>query len=135
MTVTWSNAVRDQMLDQWEAALGVSAILRIYSGAPPTQVSDAESGTLLAEFTLAADWAGASAAGVKAMTGVPLSTTGVAAGTAGHYSIYASNGTTCHERGTITATGGGGDMTIDNTSIAIGQTVKITQFQKTMPGA
>ena len=35
----------------------------------------------------------------------------------------------------ITATGGGGDMTVDNTSIAFGQTVNITGFTKTMGGA
>lgn len=135
MTVTWSDAVRNAMLDGWEVALGVSAILRIYSGAAPTQVSDAQTGTKLAEFTLASDWAGNAAGGVKAMTGTPLSTTGITNGTAGHYAIYASDGVTCHERGSITVTGGGGDMTIDNTSIASGQTVKITAFQKTMPGA
>jgi hypothetical protein len=135
MTVTWSDTVRNAMLDQWETSIGVSAIVRIYSGAAPTHVSDAQTGTKLAEFALASDWAGPSASGVKAMTGTPLSTTGIAAGTAGHYAIYATDGTTCHERGSITATGGGGDMTIDNTSIAVGQTVKVTQFQKTMPGA
>lgn len=37
-----------------------------------------------------------------------------------------SSGTVCHEQGTITATGGGGDMTVDNTSIASGQTVTVT---------
>jgi len=51
-----------------------------------------------------------------------------ATGTAGHFRIYASDGTTCHAQGTITATGGGGDMTLDNTSIATGQTVTVTTF-------
>jgi hypothetical protein len=135
MTVTWSNTVRNAMLDAWEVAIGVSAILRIYTGAPPATVATAESGTLLAEFTLASDWAGNAAGGIKSLSGTPLSTTGLAAANAGHYSLYAADGTTCHERGTVTVTGGGGDATIDNISIAIGQTVKVTAFQKTMPGA
>jgi hypothetical protein len=37
-----------------------------------------------------------------------------AAGTAAHYRIYASDGTTAHLQGTVTATGGGGDLTVDN---------------------
>ena len=41
----------------------------------------------------------------------------------------------CHMQGTITATGGGGDMTLDNTNIAAGQTVNITGFTLTAPGA
>lgn len=36
------------------------------------------------------------------------------------------NGTTLIERGTVTATGGGGDATVDNTSIASGQVFNVT---------
>jgi hypothetical protein len=42
-----------------------------------------------------------------------------------------SGGTVCHMQGTVTATGGGGDMTIDNTSIASGQSVTVTGFTLT----
>ena len=84
---------------------------------------------------MASDWAAAASGGSKALNNLPLSTTGLAPGTAAHYRIYASDGTTCHEQGSITATGGGGDMTIDNTSIASGQTVNITGFTKTEPHA
>lgn len=46
------------------------------------------------------------------------------------------NGTgVCHMQGTVTATGGGGDLTVDNTSIASGQTVQLTGFTLTAPGA
>jgi hypothetical protein len=38
-------------------------------------------------------------------------------------------------QGTITASGGGGDMTLDNVSIATGQTVNVTGFTLTAPGA
>jgi hypothetical protein len=34
-------------------------------------------------------------------------------------------------QGTITATGGGGDMTLDNTSITSGQQVQITSWSLT----
>jgi hypothetical protein len=56
-----------------------------------------------------------------------------ATGTAAHFSI--DQGATCHIQGTVTATGGGGDMTIDNTSIAVNQQVTITAFTFTAVGA
>ena len=34
-------------------------------------------------------------------------------------------------QGTVTLTGGGGDMTLDNTSIASGQAVNVTSFTLT----
>lgn len=133
MTVTWADSTRNAMLEAWETDIGASAIFRIYTGAPPLHVADAQTGTKLAEFTLAADWATAASGGVKGLANLPLSTTGLADGNAGHYAIYASNGTTCKERGTVAAAGA--DAIIDNIAIATGQTVKVTGFQKTMPGA
>jgi hypothetical protein len=38
-------------------------------------------------------------------------------------------------QGSITATGGGGDMTLDNTSIASGQTITVTGFTLTAGNA
>jgi hypothetical protein len=137
MTVTWSAAVRNTMIDAWETAIGGTPFLRIYTGAPPAHTADAQTGTLLAEYHLGANWADDAAGGVKALAALslPLTTVGLALGNAGHYVIVATDGVTTHERGTVTASGGGGDATIDNVSIAIGQTVKVTSFQKTMPGA
>ena len=57
-----------------------------------------------------------------------------ASGTAGYFRFYDASAN-CHMQGTITATGGGGDMTLDNTNIAAGQTVNITGFTLTAPGA
>ena len=56
-------------------------------------------------------------------------------GTAGHFRLLDSGGTTCHAQGTVTATGGGGDLTLDNTSIASGQSVTITSFTLTAGNA
>lgn len=132
MTVAWSDAVRNAVLDAWETAIGASAKIRIYSGTPPADETAALSGnTMLAEFSPAADWAAAAASGSKALSGLPLSTTAAAAGTATFYRIYNSAGTTSHEQGTVGTSGA--DMTIDNASIALGQTVRITAFSKTAP--
>lgn len=136
MTISWSDTVRNAVLDAWETAIGTSAIVRIYGGSVPADESAAlGAATLLAEFTLASDWAAASSAGVKALSGTPLSTTGEAAASTGttatFYRIYASDGTTCHEQGTVGTSGA--DMTIDSATIAEDQTVRITSWTKTGP--
>lgn len=132
MTIYWSDAVRNATLDAWETAIGTSAKVRIYGGTVPANEAAALGGaTLLAEFSLGADWASAAAAGVKALSGLPVSITGSADGTATFYRIYDSAGTTCHEQGTVGVSGA--DMTIDNASIATGQTVRITAWSKTAP--
>jgi hypothetical protein len=77
----------------------------------------------------------ASSAGAKAKSGTWQDTSADAAGTAAHFRIYASNGTTAHIQGTVTASGGGGDLTLDNTSIALAQTVTITGFTLTSGNA
>lgn len=135
MAVQFSTSVRNAMLDSIETTVGVSAVLKIRSGSVPATCATADAGTALVTYSLASDWAAAASSGAKALSSLPLSTTAGATGTAAHYRIYASDGTTCHEQGTVTATGGGGDMTVDNTSINSGQTVNITAFTKTMGGA
>jgi hypothetical protein len=131
MTVQLSTAVRNGRLDAIETVIGTSAVLKIRSGAQPADCATADSGTVLATINLPSDWAAAASGGSKAKSGTWQDLTADATGTAGHYRLYASDGTTCHEQGSITATGGGGDLTLDNTSIAAGQTVTITTWTKT----
>jgi hypothetical protein len=129
MTIQLSVAARNARLDAIETAIGTSAVLKIRSGAPPANVATADSGTVLATINLASDWMAAASAGAKSMSGLPVSDNAAdAAGTAGHFRVYASDGTTAHLQGTVTATGGGGDMEVDNTSFAVGQTFSITSF-------
>lgn len=135
MAIQFSTAVRNAMLDAIETTMGTSVKLQIRTGAAPANCAAASTGTLLVEYSLAIDWAAAASSGSKALSSLPLSTTAAATGTAAHYRFMDSAGTTCHEQGTVTATGGGGDMTVDNTSIASGQTVQVTAFSKTAPGA
>lgn len=131
MPIKFSTAVRNARLDAIESTVGASAILRIRTGAPPTNPSDADSGTVLATINLPSDWMSAATGGVKALLGTWSDTAADNSGTAGHFRLYASNGTTVHMQGTVTATGGGGDMTINNTSITTGGTVTVTAFTLT----
>lgn len=131
MALQLSTAVRNARLDAIETAIGASAVLKIRSGAAPGTVAGADSGTVLATINLPADWMAAAASGSKSMSGTWQDAAADAAGTAGHFRIYASDGTTAHLQGSITATGGGGDMTLDNVSIASGQQINITSFTLT----
>lgn len=133
MAIQLSVTVRNGRLDAIETTVGTSAILRIYdlSGSAPANCAAAITATLLAEMTLPSDWMAAASSGSKAMSGTWEDTSANNAGTADYFRVYASDGTTCHIQGTVTATGGGGDMTLDNTSITAGQKISITGFTLT----
>ncbi len=128
MTLQVSAAVQNARLDAMETAVGVSAVLKIRSGAAPANVAAADSGTVLATLALPSDWMAAASGGTKAKAGTWTDAAADASGTAAHFRIYASDGTTAHMQGTVTATGGGGDMTVDNTSFAAGQAFTINTF-------
>ena len=131
MAVQLSIAVRNARLDAIETSIGTSAVLKIRSGAQPATCATADSGTVLATLNLPTDWMAAASSGSKAILGTWQDLSADATGTAGHFRIYDSGGTVCGIQGSITATGGGGDMTLDNTSIASGQQVTITSFTLT----
>lgn len=135
MALQFAVSTRNSELDAIETEVGATAVLKIRTGAPPATVATADSGTVLATLTLPADWMAAAAAGAKAKSGTWQDTAADAAGTAGHFRIYAADGTTAKIQGTVTATGGGGDMTLDNTVIAVGQVVTITGFTLTAGNA
>lgn len=126
---------RNNILDGLETFIGTSAVLKIKTGAPPATCDTADSGTVLATLSLPSDWMAAAANGTKAKSGTWEDASADNTGTAAHWRIYASDGTTCHMQGTITATGGGGDMTLITTSITSGQPITITGFSLTAPGA
>jgi hypothetical protein len=131
MSVQLSVAVRNARLDQIETTIGTAPVLRIRSGAPPANCGAARSGTVLATLTLPSDWMAAASAGAKALLGTWEDTSADATGTAGMWEIMDSSVTTCHAQGTVTATGGGGDMTVDNTSFVAAQDFKVNSFTLT----
>jgi hypothetical protein len=131
MAVQLSTTVRNARLDAIETAIGTSAVLKIRTGAQPADCAAADSGTVLATLSLPSDWMAAASSGSKAKSGTWQDTSADATGTAAHWRLYASDGTTCHAQGTVTATGGGGDMTVDNVSFASGQSFTVTSFTLT----
>ncbi|HTK34540.1 MAG TPA: hypothetical protein VL358_04530 [Caulobacteraceae bacterium] len=126
--ITYSTAIANARLDAVESTCGASAILRVRTGSPPATVATASSGTVLATMSLPSDWMAAASSRAKSKSGTWEDTSADNTGTAGHFEIVASDTTTVCMRGTVTATGGGGDLTLDNTSIASGQDVLINTF-------
>lgn len=131
----YSVTVRNARLDIVETTIGTTPILTIRSGAAPANCATANSGTVLATVNLPSDWMSNASAGVKAMLGTWEDTSADAAGTAAHFRIHESTGVTCHMQGTITISGGGGDMTVDNTVFAVGQDFIVTSFSITAGNA
>lgn len=128
MTVNLSVTVRNARLDALETAIGPDAVLKIRSGAKPTACADADAGTPLATINLPSDWMANASGGQKAMSGTWADNSADATGTAGHFRVYEDDGVTCHMQGTVTTTGGGGDMEVSNTSFAEGQEFQVTSF-------
>lgn len=128
MAIKYSVAVRNAKLDAIEAAIGTTPVLKIRTGSAPTNCAAADTGTVLATISLPSDWMAAASGGQKAKSGTWEDTSADNSGTAGHFRLYASDGTTCHMQGTISATGGGGDMIVDNVVFAAGQLFTISQF-------
>lgn len=134
MALQLGVASRNAMLDALEVAAGTTPILTIRTGAAPSDCATANSGTVLATINLPSDWMAAANAGAKAIAGGPWQDTSAdAAGTAQHFRIHDSGGTVCHMQGDIGQ--GSGTLQLDNTVLAVGQTVSITAFTLTAPNA
>jgi hypothetical protein len=115
MPFQFSTAARNASLDAIETTIGASPTLELRSGAAP------------------ANCAAAASAGAKALLGTWQDLSADAAGTVGHFRV--KQGATCHIQGSVTATGGGGDMTIDNPVLAVAQQVVVTAFNINAGGA
>lgn len=140
MAYTLSTGARDDAVDRHSTQLYDNAILEIRTGSPPGP-NAAATGTLLASLTLPASAHGAPSGGSVSLAGTWQDASADNAGTAAHFRIRASgdaNGADATQKrveGTVTATGGGGDLTLDNTSIAAGQQVTVSSWTLTKPAS
>ncbi len=131
MALQLGTTLRTNRVGQIATTIGASgAVLKIWTGAMPANCAAADSGTQLVHIALPNPYFNAASSGQVTMTGTWSEASADATGTAGYFRMYDSGGT-CHLQGTVTATGGGGDLTLNNTSIAAGQTVTITSFTLT----
>lgn len=131
MALQFSASARNGILDAIETATGATAVIKIFTGAQPATCATANSGTELWTETLPSDWMAAASGGTKALLGT-WQATAIASGTAEHFRVYASDGTTCHLQGSVGQ--GSGDLSLDNTAIVSGQAITVSAFTITAPG-
>ena len=131
MAIKLSDAVKNAKLDAIETTIGTSAVLKLRTGGTPDGIADADSGTVVATLSLPSDWMAAASGGTKGILGTWEDLSADSDGTIAHFRLYASNGTTQHMQGTVTNTGGGGDMTLNNVIVTAGQSITITGFTLT----
>lgn len=103
MAFQFSTAARNAALDALETAAGVSAVLRIRTGAPPANCAAARSGTVLVTMNLPSDYMSAASGGVKSLLGTWQDSSADASGETGHFEIMDSGLTTCHMQGYCSA--------------------------------
>lgn len=121
-----SVALRNARLDTVETTIGASPTLELRTGTPPANCAASDTGTVVATMALPADFLNAASGGSKTLNGTWQDTSADTSGTVGHFRI--KQGGTTHIQGTVTNTGGGGDMTLDNVVLNAGQQVAITTF-------
>lgn len=129
MAVRTNDALAHKRLDAtFNGAAGInfdSGTLEIRTGAQPATANAALTGTVLATVPIPADAFAAAAARAVAKAGTWQDTSADAAGTAGYFTMRDA-ASTYRIDGSVTATGGGGDMTVDNTNFAAAQPFTIT---------
>lgn len=125
MGVQLSVDVRNARLDAIETTIGTAPTLEIRTGAQPANCAASDSGILLASMALPSSWMNAASGGTMTLLGTWEDLIPNNAGTAGHFRI--KQGATCGLQGSVTATGGGGDIELSSVSITT-TAVTITAF-------
>jgi hypothetical protein len=133
MALGFPTLTRNALADALTTYAGSGALLKIFSGSRPA-TGGAET-TKLAQLTFSGAIAAAASGGVLTLN-IPASDTSAdATGTASWARITKSDGTTVVTDMTVSATGGGGDLQLDSTSITLGGTVAITSGSITVGNA
>lgn len=132
LPVATRNAATNAVVDLVDAGPG-PGLLRIYTGTQPASADLAPTGTLLATFTTNDPSFGTVGSGTANLVVTPaLSATGVAAGNAGWFRLLDSTGTTVLD-GSVTESGGGGDLIMSTVTISIGLVLNLTAGTLIMP--
>lgn len=125
------NASVVAIADLLDADVGAGTI-KVYTGAQPANPNATATGTLLGTFTLADPAFGSASNGSRTIAGTPIETTGVADGTAGWFRALDNSGDAVLD-GTVSATGGGGNLEINTVAVSTGLTLRITGGTITQP--
>jgi hypothetical protein len=125
MAVKLSTTARSDRATALNTTIGANAILRIYSGNKPANPATAISGTLLAELTCGSTF-GTVSNGVLTANAITQDSSANATGTASHFRLWKSDGTTAVLDGDVATNGS--DLNLTTTSITSGQPVQVTSL-------
>lgn len=131
MALTIAAASAQAMGAALATDIGASATIEIRSGTKPATPETAASGTLLATVAISGSF---SSTGGVLTAADPASVAPAASGTAGYFRLKKSGGTAVLD-GTVTATGGGGDMQLGSTTITTGVNIDLGVPTITVPVA
>lgn len=131
MALTTSAEIAQAAAAAWATTIGADATIEIRSGTKPATPETAASGTLLVTIAISGSFTATSGTLTAADPGAADP---VADGAAGYFRIKKSGGTAVVD-GTVTATGGGGDLTLGSTTISIGVPVDLGVPSITIPVA
>jgi hypothetical protein len=123
MAITLNPTLKNTLLDGIDTTFN-SGTMTIYTGTAPG-AGNAATGTVLAVITLPADAFAAASGGTKNAQGTWQDASADSSGAGGYFRIVGGSNVL---EGTVTATGGGGDLTLDNINIVAGQQVTVTSF-------
>ena len=136
ISIAAAQAACDAVVDALDGG-PAAGYIEIRTGSQPATVATAATGTLLGTLTLSDPAFGAATAAspsVATAAAITSDTNADATGTAGWFRGYTSAGVAVID-GSITASGGGGDMTLDSTSIIAGGTIAVSAWTIAHPTA
>lgn len=125
MALTHTTTIRNSLAD-----LVVDAIDAGTTDATGDVIVQTSADATLVTINLANPAFGAASSGTATALGVPKEGTAGATGTAAKFRVRNRDNTEIFQ-GTVTATGGGGDMELSSTSIATNDVVRINSFTYT----
>lgn len=131
MTTRVSDAFRNAEVAAGTALLN-GGYIEIRTGSQPATVATAVTGTLLGTLPLSATAFGTPTAGVVTANTITGDSSADATGTAGYFRAFTSGAVAVID-GSITATGGGGDLQLNSVSIVAGGTINVTAWTITQP--
>jgi hypothetical protein len=129
MTISVAVLDRNTLLTAF-GALFNSGTIDIFTGAAPTNTTDADTGTKLGTLTFGATAFGTAAAGSITANAITQDSAADATGTAGYYRCRKTGGGAVIEQGTCGV--GTGDLQLNTTSIVIGGPIQVTSFVRTL---
>lgn len=125
MSITHTTAIRNGLADYIGTAL-------LTGSSQEARLVLRDSSTVIVSFDLASTPFGSASSGVITAGSMPRSAAAVASGEVDNFILQDQAGTTVLS-GTVTATGGGGDVEVSNVNIASGQDCSLESLTYTAP--